>query len=63
MQLVEDDGLQPAEQLCCIRVAEHERQLLRSGQQHIWRPRALALAHGRAGVARARFDADVEAKL
>ena len=57
VQLVENDALERAEQIGRIGGCQEQRELLRSGQQHIGRMAALALAFRRRRVAGSRLDA------
>ena len=63
VQLVENDRLEIGEEIGGVGVAEQQRDLLGRGEQDVGRFCALALAAGEAGIAGARFGADLEAHL
>ncbi len=63
MQLVEDDVAQMAEVVGGIGVRDHQRDLLRGGDEDVGRIALLAGAARLRRIAGARFDADVEPHL
>ena len=63
VQLVEDDHAQRAEQLGRVGMRQHQRDLLRRGQQDVGRPKTLALAAGGWRVAGAGLERDRQPHL
>ena len=63
MQLIDDDGAKRAEQCARVAVRQHERDLLRRGEQDVGRGEALALAAGGRRIAGAGLERDRQPHL
>ena len=63
MQLIDDDRAERPEQAAGVAVRQHERDLLRRGEQDVWRHEALALAARGRRIAGAGLERDGQAHL